>query len=107
MPATHRNASFVGRQHELAVLGECLAAAARGEGGVALVVGEPGIGKTRLLSELADRARADGWTVLSGRAYDSEGMPPYLTSGASLEGELGNVGPGDSLGWLRFEAAGE
>lgn len=69
---------FVGRQRELTMLDECLAAAARGEGGVALVAGEPGIGKTRLLAELAERARADGWTVLTGRASDTEGMPPYL-----------------------------
>jgi DNA-binding CsgD family transcriptional regulator len=60
------------------VFASFLTAAARGEGGVALVAGEPGIGKTRLLTELAARARADGWTVLSGRAYDTEGMPPYL-----------------------------
>ena len=57
MPASHRNTIFVGRQRELAALGECLAAAAHGEGGIALVAGEPGIGKTRLLAELADRAR--------------------------------------------------
>jgi len=42
------------------------------------VAGGPGIGKTRLLAELAARARADGWTVLAGRAYDIEGMPPCL-----------------------------
>ncbi|MBA4181963.1 MAG: hypothetical protein C0506_15335, partial [Anaerolinea sp.] len=40
--------------------------------------GEPGIGKSRLLSEFAARARAAGWSVLSGRACDMEGMPPYL-----------------------------
>ena len=69
---------LVGRGRELALLGEHLAAAGRGAGRLVLVAGEPGIGKTRLLTELADRARADGWAVLAGRAYEGEGMPPYL-----------------------------
>lgn len=55
-----------------------LDAAARGEGGVVLLSGEPGIGKSRLLREVSDKALSDGWLVLSGRAYDTEGMPPYL-----------------------------
>ncbi len=71
-------APFVGRGHELVTLAGYLDAAARGEGSVALVCGEPGIGKTRLLAELAAHAAATGTTVLSGRAYDTEGMPPYL-----------------------------
>src|SRR5687767_10563999 len=69
---------LVGREGELATLLGRLADAGRGQGGVALVAGEPGIGKTRLLAELADRAGAAGWTVLVGHAYDTEGMPPYL-----------------------------
>jgi predicted ATPase len=43
---------FVGRRQEMARLRECLDAASRGEGGIVLVAGEPGIGKTRLLTEL-------------------------------------------------------
>jgi DNA-binding CsgD family transcriptional regulator/tetratricopeptide (TPR) repeat protein len=73
-----RGTPFVGRQHEVSVLLDHLTAAGRGDGGLVLVAGEPGIGKTRLLSELATRARATGWRVLLGRAYESEGMPPYL-----------------------------
>jgi DNA-binding CsgD family transcriptional regulator len=69
---------FVGRQRELGRLLERLEAAGRDEGGVVLVAGEPGIGKSRLLAELAERARTDGWQVLAGRAYETEGMPPYL-----------------------------
>jgi DNA-binding CsgD family transcriptional regulator len=55
-----------------------MAAAQRGDGGVVLISGEPGVGKSRLLAEISNRARADGWRVLAGRAYDIEGMPPYL-----------------------------
>jgi ATP/maltotriose-dependent transcriptional regulator MalT len=69
---------LVGRERELASLSSRLEAAGRGEGGVALVSGEPGIGKSRLLLEIQARAHADGWLVLSGHAYDTEGMPPYL-----------------------------
>jgi DNA-binding CsgD family transcriptional regulator len=49
-----------------------------GQAGIVLVAGEPGIGKTRLLLELGSRAVDAGWVVLTGRAYDTEGMPPYL-----------------------------
>ena len=69
---------FVGRGHELGSLLERLDRAAQGEGGVSLVAGEPGIGKTRLVSELAERARAAGWQVFFGRTDQSEGMSPYV-----------------------------
>src|SRR5215216_2195596 len=78
MSGSLRRPRLVGRESELADLLRRLADAGRGEGGVALVAGEPGIGKTRLLAELGERARAEGWIVLGGRAYDTEGMPPYL-----------------------------
>jgi DNA-binding CsgD family transcriptional regulator len=69
---------FVGRQRELTMLVECLAAAQAGETRIVLIAGEPGIGKSRLLRELGERARDIGWEVLEGRAYEAEGMPPYL-----------------------------
>jgi DNA-binding CsgD family transcriptional regulator len=49
-----------------------------GQGGLVLVAGEPGIGKTRLLSHVGTWAGTQGVLVLSGRAYETEGMPPYL-----------------------------
>lgn len=78
LPSMPAGAPFVGRARELAALCERLALAARGQGGTVLVGGEPGIGKTRLVAELAQRAAAQGWRVLSGRTYESEGVPPYL-----------------------------
>jgi hypothetical protein len=57
---------------------EQLDAAARGESRVVLLSGEPGVGKTRLLDEVAQRAARPGWQILVGQAFDSEGMPPYL-----------------------------
>lgn len=73
-----RRTPFVGRGRELAALQAALAAAGRGEGGVALITGEPGIGKTRLALELMQLARTRGWQVFFGRAYETEGAPPYL-----------------------------
>ena len=64
-------APLVGRDRELTTLARLLEGARRGHSGIALVAGEPGIGKTRLLLELARRARADKWHVLLGRAYES------------------------------------
>jgi DNA-binding NarL/FixJ family response regulator len=69
---------FVGRERELDELLGHLGSAQGGQGGVVLLAGEPGIGKTRLLLELANRARAQGGIVLFGRAYESDGVPPYL-----------------------------
>src|SRR5438093_8525598 len=68
---------FVGRQRELAALVEQLGAAQRGEGRVVLIAGEPGIGKTRLVEELAVVAETDGAGVLWGRCYDGEGAPAF------------------------------
>ena len=69
--------AFVGRVRELAWLAERLADAARGRPRVALVVGEPGIGKSRLLEQLErDPACAD-FEVITGRCQ-VEASLPYL-----------------------------
>ena len=49
---------IVGRERELELLEQGFVRLARGEGGVVQLVGEPGIGKTRLLSEALEQARA-------------------------------------------------
>jgi tetratricopeptide (TPR) repeat protein len=48
-----------------------------GEGRLLMLVGEPGIGKTRTALELATYARMRGAQVLWGRCYEGEGAPPY------------------------------
>jgi hypothetical protein len=60
---------FVGREAELAALAVDLDAAAGGRGGVVLLGGEPGVGKTRLAEELAAQATARGAVVLWGRYW--------------------------------------
>jgi DNA-binding SARP family transcriptional activator len=67
---------FVGRTAELERLEADLAAAQRGECRLALVVGEPGSGKTRLAAEFARRAHARGALVRYGRATE-EVLVPY------------------------------
>ncbi len=88
-----RQPPLVGRQAELEALLLRLADAGRGAGGLALVAGEPGIGKTRLLTEFAARARRDGWSVLAGQAYDTAGMPTYLPFREALWSHLRNTPP--------------
>jgi len=67
---------FVGRQPELALLGSSLDAAAGGQAGVVLVQGDPGIGKSRLVSEFTRGAADRGALVACGRA-DAVGAPPF------------------------------
>ena len=59
---------FVGRQSELGVLGEKLERAAAGRGQVVALVGESGVGKSRLFYELARSPRLQGWLVVESGA---------------------------------------
>jgi DNA-binding winged helix-turn-helix (wHTH) protein/tetratricopeptide (TPR) repeat protein len=68
---------FVGRERPLALLHSDLQDALAGRGRLALVVGEPGIGKTRLVEQLAGHARAAGAEVLVGRSIEGEGAPAF------------------------------
>jgi len=68
----------VGRAGELGTLEQALAAARAGRGAAILVAGEAGIGKTRLATEVARRARAAGFATLLGRSIDLVGTElPY------------------------------
>ena len=73
MQAVPRSPVLVGRAAELATVRRLVDAAAAGRGGALLVVGEAGIGKTRLLAEAAARAEERGLPVLSGRAVQGGG----------------------------------
>jgi DNA-binding SARP family transcriptional activator len=66
---------FVGREHELATLRSLLERAEGGEGGLVLLAGEAGSGKTRLLRELAHETAARGVLVLYGVSDATVSMP--------------------------------
>ena len=68
---------FVGRQREMGELKASLEEALAGHGRLAMLVGEPGIGKTRTALELATYAGLRQAQVLWGRCYESQGMPAY------------------------------
>src|SRR5215471_8568746 len=70
--------TLVGRQRELESLWNQFEQSTAGRPRIALVAGEPGIGKTHLLREVARRTEQMGTPVLHGGASDAEGMPPYL-----------------------------
>jgi len=94
---------FVGRDAELDRLTRVWTATAGGERRVALVGGEPGVGKTRLAAELAARVHGDGGVVLVGRCDEALGVPyqPFVEAlrhfvdhmpPAQLRGRLGRYG---------------
>lgn len=66
------------RESDLERLRRTLIAALDGRAGIALVSGEPGIGKSHTLRSAAAYAAEAGATVLHGGASEAEGMPPYL-----------------------------
>jgi predicted ATPase/DNA-binding SARP family transcriptional activator len=68
---------FVGRERELHELYETLDDAFAGHGRLVLVVGEPGIGKSRLAEEIVRQARARGAHALVGRCWEAGGAPAY------------------------------
>ena len=79
--AAMRGGDFIGREHELAVLQrhlEATAGVAAGRPTTVLLEGDAGVGKSRLLTEFADRNRGDGVHVLRGACIDlGGGAIPY------------------------------
>ncbi len=75
-PMESIGAVFVGRQREMAELTVALNDALAGNGRLVMLVGEPGIGKTRTAQELTREAEARGAKVLWGRCYEGLGAPP-------------------------------
>lgn len=76
-PFESTRGAFVGRGRELEELLAGLEDAVAGHGRLFLLVGEPGIGKSRLADELIGRARARGARVLVGRCWEAGGAPAY------------------------------
>lgn len=74
-----RAPAVVGRGDELAAVGRAVTAARQGAGGLLLVLGEAGVGKTRLIAEAVAGAEQQGMVVLEGRAVEDGGPFRPLT----------------------------
>ena len=84
---------LVGRADELGAIESALAGLERGSFGALELVGEPGIGKTRLLRELASRADAAGHLVLLGSASELERELPFWIFVDALDEYLESLEP--------------
>jgi DNA-binding SARP family transcriptional activator/predicted ATPase len=74
----HRRPGFLGRGREIGAAQAALARrVAQGSPRLLLVTGEPGIGKSRLLAELAERVAGAGGTALLARGFEAETARPY------------------------------
>jgi predicted ATPase len=69
---------FVGRQTEFAALHEALEQAEAGHGQVVAVIGEPGVGKTRLFHEFTHASRTQGWLLLESSSTSYGKATSYL-----------------------------
>ncbi|MBM3839122.1 MAG: zinc-ribbon domain-containing protein [Verrucomicrobia bacterium] len=69
---------LVGRQKELALLRERFAEAKSGRGQIVFVIGEPGVGKSRLLFEFRRSLEGESFSWLTGRCISFGSQMPYL-----------------------------
>jgi class 3 adenylate cyclase len=91
---------FVGRQKELERLRKAFDEAFAGRGGIVMLVGEPGIGKTRAAHEVETYARVRGAQSLWGRAHESSGVPaywPWMEVGEAYRAARGLVEVGPAM----------
>jgi len=72
-----RQTEFVGRSREMAELRAGLNDALAARTQIFLLTGEPGIGKTRIATEIAAEAASRGMLVVWGRCCEGAGAPPY------------------------------
>src|SRR5713101_3685805 len=69
---------FVGRQQELAALQQALEQAGAGHGQIVAVVGEAGVGKSRLVYEFIHSHHTQGWSVLESASVSYGKATPYF-----------------------------
>jgi class 3 adenylate cyclase/tetratricopeptide (TPR) repeat protein len=81
---------FVERDAERANMRRLVEDAFAGHGRLALVAGEPGIGKSRLVAEIGAEAQTRGIRVLAGHCVEMSGAPPYLPYVEMIEQAITN-----------------
>jgi len=96
---------FVGREAAMQELRSGVDEAFSGRGRLLLLVGEPGIGKTRTAEELATYARLRNAQVLVGRCYEGEGAPAYWPWVQVIRAYVHERDPGTLLAELGSRAA--
>ncbi|HEV2452238.1 MAG TPA: AAA family ATPase, partial [Streptosporangiaceae bacterium] len=90
-----RASVMVGRDNEFRVVEQALAAARMGQGGAVFVVGESGIGKSRLAALAADQGFAEGMSLLRGRGSVIGPMVPFRSLTEALMSLLDSGDPID------------
>jgi DNA-binding SARP family transcriptional activator len=81
------SARLIGRDSEIARLHQALDEAWRGAGKLSLLSGDAGVGKTRLLEDVALHARRRGGRILWGRCFESEEVLPFAVWADLLRGD--------------------
>ena len=97
---------FVGRDTEIEQLRRALEQAGQGRGQVAAVMGEPGVGKSRLTFELTHSHRVDGWLVLQAGSVSYGKATSYLPMVDLLKGYF-HVGDRDTPREVREKVTGK
>ena len=106
MPGARGAAPFIGRPDASDALRRRLDAASQGRGGLTLVEGESGVGKSTLVEGLVAPGRALGMHVLTGRALSLDSPPPLhlvrnVRSGGQAEEVDGDPSGGDASALAR------
>jgi class 3 adenylate cyclase/tetratricopeptide (TPR) repeat protein len=97
---------FVGRQDELEALHQALAQARTGHGQVVALVGEAGVGKSRLVHECIHSHRTQGWRVLESAAVSYGKATPYFPVTDLLK-RYCHVDDGDDARTIRAKVTGQ
>ncbi|MFL5769295.1 MAG: helix-turn-helix transcriptional regulator [Chloroflexota bacterium] len=109
MPRTLSSPILIGRDTAMGSLVAAFERAAAGDPRVALIGGDAGLGKTRLVTELGSRAEQDGARVLVGACLDlrGDGIPygPFLDALRALGGSIGPEALRELLGPTGLELA--
>jgi class 3 adenylate cyclase/tetratricopeptide (TPR) repeat protein len=97
---------FVGRQQELAALQQALARAGAGHGQVVALVGEAGVGKSRLVYECLHAHHMPGWLVLESASVSYGKATPYFPVIDVLK-RYSHVEEGDDVRTIRAKVTGQ